>query len=387
MLNDDHATKAWDIPEVIDVGFVNPALGLKALWLHRSGAMLCPAVYVATWTTTVEQLRNAVPDYVYAEAMIHDEQQVVCCRMVDDAPCWYWLQLQHGEVRMHLAGSTVEALQHVAALAQQWLGESTDDARILPMTFWVYKPESGPVAFQRRITVPTWNDIQGNYPETVQRTLAPLITTWRPTASGKFLLWRGVAGTGKTYAIRALAQAWRTWAKFDYIVDPEVCFGAQSDYLVHLLLQAPEETDGAPSLPEATQAVPTQWHVLVLEDMGDLIAIDARTRIGQGLSRLLNLVDGMLGQGLNLLVLLTTNEELGTVHPAIRRSGRCVVDLEFCAFTEAQAAIWLHAHGADVHKPKYTQGRTLAALYEALTEEHTGNLLLSTQRAVAGFHR
>ena len=41
------------------------------------------------------------------------------------------------------------------------------------------------------------------------------------------------------------------------------------------------------------------------EDTGELLSADARERSGQGLSRFLNVVDGLIGQGLRVLVLVT----------------------------------------------------------------------------------
>ena len=65
------------------------------------------------------------------------------------------------------------------------------------------------------------------------------------------------------------------------------------------------------------------WKLVVLEDSGELLSIDAHERTGQALSRLLNVTDGVLGQGTKAIVLVTTNEPLRKLHPAIRRAGRC----------------------------------------------------------------
>ena len=46
-----------------------------------------------------------------------------------------------------------------------------------------------------------------------------------------------------------------------------------------------------------------------------------RQSTGQALSRLLNLTDGLLGQGRNVLVAITTNEDLARLHPAVTRPG------------------------------------------------------------------
>jgi hypothetical protein len=56
---------------------------------------------------------------------------------------------------------------------------------------------------------------------------------------------------------------------------------------------------------------------------------------------LLNVADGMLGQGLNTLVLLTTNEEITRLHPAVVRPGRCLCLIEFDRFSNAEARAWL----------------------------------------------
>src|SRR5439155_12387487 len=98
---------------------------------------------------------------------------------------------------------------------------------------------------------------------------------------------------------------------------------------------------------------------LILEDTGELLTADAKQRTGQGLSRLLNVADGLLGQGLRVLVLVTTNEPLRTLHPAVGRSGRCLSNLEFPPFPADEAEGWLEAHGAVGDGGS----RTLASLY------------------------
>jgi ATP-dependent 26S proteasome regulatory subunit len=77
--------------------------------------------------------------------------------------------------------------------------------------------------------------------------------------------------------------------------------------------------------------------MLVLEDTGELLSIDAKERAGQGLSRLLNAVDGLLGQGSRVLLLITTNEELGALHPAVTRPGRCASQVEFFPLSPVEA--------------------------------------------------
>src|SRR5205823_5714536 len=85
------------------------------------------------------------------------------------------------------------------------------------------------------------------------------------------------------------------------------------------------------------------WRLLILEDTGELLGPDAKANVGQALSRLLNLVDGLIGQGLRLLVLVTTNEPLERIHPAVARPGRCLSRIEFDPLTKAEANEWLRA--------------------------------------------
>lgn len=46
-----------------------------------------------------------------------------------------------------------------------------------------------------------------------------------------------------------------------------------------------------------------------------------------------------------MLVLVTTNEPLRRLHPAIARPGRCAARVEFTPFTAEEAAAWLMERG------------------------------------------
>ncbi|MCL2553105.1 MAG: ATP-binding protein, partial [Actinomycetia bacterium] len=68
--------------------------------------------------------------------------------------------------------------------------------------------------------------------------------------------------------------------------------------------------------------------------------------------------DGLLGQGRNVLVGITTNEDLERLHPAVVRPGRCLARIEVGPLTRAEAVSWLGTSegiGRD--------GATLAELY------------------------
>jgi hypothetical protein len=98
--------------------------------------------------------------------------------------------------------------------------------------------------------------------------------------------------------------------------------------------------------------------VIVVEDADELIRADAGRTAGASLGRLLNLTDGILGHGMRVLLLITTNEPVRALHPAVVRPGRCLADVRFRPFTRHEATEWLQGEG---RAP--TGDVTLAELY------------------------
>ena len=71
------------------------------------------------------------------------------------------------------------------------------------------------------------------------------------------------------------------------------------------------------------------------------IKADAKQGVGQSLARLLNVTDGIVGQGLHLLVAITTNEPVHELHPAVVRPGRCLAEIFVPRLSRLEAARWL----------------------------------------------
>jgi hypothetical protein len=204
---------------------------------------------------------------------------------------------------------------------------------------------------RRSKDAPEWREIEHNYPRAVREALARLIDARAPEG-GSLLLWHGAPGTGKTHAIRALARAWRSWCTVHCITDPEQLM-LDPEYLLRVVTARVREDE------------PTDWRLVVLEDAGELMAASARAEIGQGLSRVLNVTDGLLGQDVKTLLLVTTNEPIGRMHPAVRRPGRCWASVEFTGFDAEEGAAWLALR--DVHREP-GRSATLAELY-AIAED------------------
>ena len=227
----------------------------------------------------------------------------------------------------------------------------------LVVRFWSVDRNGGR---RRRLDAPAWREIALNYPSSVRRSLAALLRARGP-GRGTVLLWHGAPGTGKTHALRALARSWRDWCALHYVTDPEQ-FLAGTDYLMRVATAQHE--DGKPA-----------WRLIVLEDAGELMSASARADVGQGLSRILNLADGLLGQGQRCLLLVTTNEPVGRLHPALRRPGRCWAEIEFTPFNGREAATWLRRRGASRRAPG---GATLAELF-ALADDRMLNAPAGTE--------
>ncbi len=251
------------------------------------------------------------------------------------------LQTYGGEAK----GSPLHATVMVAAqdpIAAEWLADSVrrafgapdPDPHLVPMTFWT-RSSQGPRQMPKLIATPLWEEIDDNYAAAARVQLERLMGI-EGLDGGRLILWQGPPGTGKTYALRALARAWKDWCDFHVVVDPDIFFGEDSSYLMDILFQEPRRN--AEGRPKA--------RLLVLEDAGELVAADARSETGQALSRLLNVSDGLLGQGLDLCILITTNEPIEKLHPAVLRPGRCAAQIEVPAFDVETANRWLDSRGS-----------------------------------------
>ena len=330
---------------------------LDAYWLSEAERRGLEEKLIQGWETDVAEVTPEILDERLAghASTVHrvswvGDSRVEALLEMDD--CLVGVESWANYLWVGVAANDVAAGRDVLERLQTLFPEPTQEPveTELQLSVWSSDGNRGGMAVGRKLEVRPWEPIAENYASRTRDALEPLMDGFVPGHSGKLILFHGAPGTGKSTALAAMGLAWRDWARLHYVADPE-----------ELLSHPPYLFDLA-----VGRKASDRWRVVVLEDSGELFAPDAKKRVGQGLSRLLNVTDGMLGQGSRVLFVISTNEPIEHLHEAVARPGRCAAAVEFLPLPVAQAREWLVAKGATDAARDLTGAATLAELYGRL---------------------
>ena len=269
---------------------------------------------------------------------------------VDCDPSWFGWMLQ-------AAAETAEGADQALAMFLDLLPPAIvfEDEALVQCTVWMKNPMGGATSRYSTLDRVPFSDVASNYPAEIRPKLEAMCAMTEAPADGRLAVFHGPPGTGKTRFLFTLATEWSDWCDVHYVMDPDELF-AHADYLTSILMQA-ERSE--------------RWSILVMEDGDEFIDAGAKGKVGQGLSRLLNVADGFIGQAAKMMVLISTNVEHEAFQPAAVRAGRCFANHEFPAFTTTEAQEWLEENvEMAVGDPEIVldlpdEGVTLADLYQA----------------------
>ena len=217
--------------------------------------------------------------------------------------------------------------------------------------------EGGVANFSRPVPASRFEDLELNYASSTRNALARLVEFKPPPAGGRLILFHGEPGTGKSHAITSLAAEWREWADLMIISDVDRMMN-DPEYLLSMV--RPDERRGKKKRQDG------RYNLLVMEDAGEFLAPQAKAETGQALSRLLNITDGVLGEAGRSLMLITTNEHVSSLHPAVAREGRCMAEIEFAPLNRKEILAWCEDRNID---PPEASSLTLAELYGATRDK------------------
>lgn len=252
-----------------------------------------------------------------------------------------------GDLDVSVIGqSTAAAQAMMAAFKALTPRPLANDAETVDVSFWSFDPMSGGVRYKRALDRLPFAQVERNYPLAVRSEMRRLASLSGPMDNGRLLIFHGPPGTGKSRALQTLASEWSTFCDVQYLVDPDMFF-RDASYMNKVMLGDRDSE---------------RWRLVVAEDADEYIDHHAKHRVGYGVSRLLNMADGMVGQGLKVMVLISTNVPAVKFSKAVTRPGRCAGVIEFPRFTHEEAAEWLAADGITA---TFERPPTLAQLYAA----------------------
>ena len=304
--------------------------------LYRGDFTFCVRgkfTYVRNVRYTIGDLSRYLPPCQIVRAVENPSRLDVLAR---GDQWWTSITVWESSCFVDVGGDSFEQCHELLSRLRSGLETRDNNKKLVSFDVWSM---AGPPVSRKFDEVP-WHVVAENYPVTTRTNLSRLMTMSRAqvTTGGKIIVFHGLPGTGKTWAIRSLLTSWKGWAHAALVIDPDALLSSP-EYFLSIFQSVNEGT----------------VRLLILEDADQIVEKNG-TR-SNDLSRLLNLTDGLVGASSDVAVLLSTNARAASLDSALLRPGRCLASVSFEPFTAFEASERI---GRSVTSP-----HTLAQIFEA----------------------
>lgn len=306
--------------------------GLAGFQFSHNDCFTFGIVYKEEANNILNELENSLHKKKCLLKQIDNDVQISACIFSGEpgGTGLLYYQCANTYVRIYLYGTKEDMIEAIWTKLETSFKVLTAQREDIVQVKITYNTAHGVSTYTAAIQCPTWAEIAQNYPAEIREKIA-LTQSGLNYSRGKLLIWHGLPGTGKTYAIRSLIRAWKESHTPIDVIDADQFLG-NGGYYYSLI-----EDLKKPGL-------------FIFEDSAESLLESTRTTAETRISKLLNMTDGLLSQGRQDIFLITFNEQVAKIDAAAIRPGRCQSLIKFREFNENEAIAWLEERKEDPKK-------------------------------------